>query len=813
MSLLRVPALCLVPLLVVTTVAADDLPEGAVVRLAGGPPFRLTAERATTVAWSADGKLLAAHESGGPVHIWEAATGKRVRTIEVGQYLAMAVAFSPDGKRLATLALTNTAGGCRVWDTATGKQLTFFDIGTTRWGSLTWSPDGKLLALAGSSSQAVGVALIDPDTGKEARRFIPHGSTVHAIAFSPDGNLAASAGRDGVRLWDPATLKHHADTQNSPLAKSSAEALAFAPDGKTLVTLSGGKLVLWDVAKGEKGKEVSVSAAAADDRVAFSLDGKYLAVGSDEVSVVGMGDGKLIQKLSASLSLGGTTAERFIVPFVFSPDGKRLATCSGTQLRVWEVASGKDLFPAVGHTEAVLAMRFFPDGKRLASVSADGSVVAWDAATGKEVAREKITPSNVLPHFAAAPDNKTVVISDRQVMKRWQVGGATQERTAGADKVWNALSPDGRLGAVVAPPAATEPGRRKVELHDLETGKVVQTITVETVTPIPLPRFTPDGRTLVLFTTADGLHLHDVADGKLLHKLTRATTGGRVSALPFSPDGRLALLVESGALEVMEVMTGKVRVRLNAASTAAAFSPDGRLVAVSLLEQGGQRSTRFFDLATGKERARLKFGTGPLQFSSDGKLLAVQESPGTILLADVSRLVPASPAAAKLTAEQLKSLWDDLGGEDAERAHAAVWALAGAPGQAEEMLAGRLKEKGTKAERIAKLIKDLDADEFDARENASKELLTLGAEAAAALRKALQEKPSAELRRRAEEILERLDAGGAPLESVVRPVRAIEALERLGTAEAKKLLEELAKSGGAEVVREAKASLARLAQR
>src|SRR5262249_52125587 len=136
------------------------------------------------------------------------------------------------------------------------------------------------------------------------------------------------------------------------------------------------------------------------------------------------------------------------------------------------------------------------------------------------------------------------------------------------------------------------------------------------------------------------------------------------------------------------------------------------------------------------------------------------------------------------------------------------------PGQAENLLRARLAaQPGISTERLDRLIADLDADDFAVREKASKELANLGRLAGESLRKVLDGQPSAEVKRRVQELLKRLEGRGEdPQER--RLIRAIEVLERLGTLEARRLLDGLQKDTTlSEAAREAKASLERLSRR
>jgi HEAT repeat protein len=223
-------------------------------------------------------------------------------------------------------------------------------------------------------------------------------------------------------------------------------------------------------------------------------------------------------------------------------------------------------------------------------------------------------------------------------------------------------------------------------------------------------------------------------------------------------------------------------------------------------------------VGTGKEVLHLKGHEGPitaLAFSGDGRRLVTVSHDTSGLVWDTSAAGDLTLPAVKLGQGELETLWGDLGLGDAAKAHQAMWTLAADPRQTVPLLGERLGKEVPHQDkaRIDKLLAELDDDEYSVREHATQELMKAGKAVEKAVRDALKKSPSAEARRRLEVILEKLGPAALPPE-VLRASRAVEVLEQIGTAEARKVLETLAKGKTDEALaRDAKGALERLSKR
>jgi WD40 repeat protein len=179
------------------------------------------------------------HEPPGEVKIWDARSGRVVRTLLGHSKGILTVAFSPDGTRLASASYDNTV---RVWDTTTEKEPLILP-GHTHWvRSVAFSPDGSRIA---SASWDYKIKIWDAKTGDELRNLEGHDDVVNAVAFSPDGNRLASVNAQlSIKFWDVESGQEALTLRGFG---TYVLALAFSADGTRLAAVDGGgNLKLWD---------------------------------------------------------------------------------------------------------------------------------------------------------------------------------------------------------------------------------------------------------------------------------------------------------------------------------------------------------------------------------------------------------------------------------------------------------------------------------------------------------------------------------------------------------------------------------------
>jgi hypothetical protein len=483
---------------------------------------------------------------------------------------------------------------------------------------------------------------------------------------------------------------------------------------------------------------------------------------------------------------------------------------------------------------------FSADGKTVFSADRE-SLREWKTATGEQQKRR-------LTHYddvAVSANRKllalTAIERKSQRIDLWEPGSAKTRRSLeykGKDLIRAvAFSPDGKhLISIHNHCYHPDVNRGRIDgedgLHvwDLDMGKELRKFHTSAAGIYSQLVITPDGRTAIagsvnghvnclrppcIGSTAAGggqLYLWDLRSGREIRRLE----GHRwaIRALALSGDGWLLASADaSHSVRLWELISGKTLFDLpvDAANhPAMALSPDGRLVAI-----GTDSSLRVHSTTTGKTVLNLRGHNAKVRcvaFSPDNQLLASGLSDGTALVWDVSAACRAvQPEARRLNQKELEALWADLADADALKAHRAIASLI----TAGEDAAGMLKERLRPAEdvapkRLQKLLTDLNADEFAVREAATRELEKLGEQAEPALSDALKDRPALEVRKRIEDLLAHLYSREVCPERL-RELRAVRVLEQIGSAEARAILQSLAKgSADARLTQEAKASLARV---
>jgi WD40 repeat protein len=772
-------------------------------------------------------------------------------------------AFSTDGKLLATGGHgVGSKGVVTIWKTATGKVARRLpDLPFSLYG-LRFSADGKSLFLVGSDGN---IRIVDPATGAEQKKFeASEQNALLAVDVARDGKTAVTTDHRGnIVVWNLSRgdrLREYQIPANRLFWNDRtpfAPLTALTPDGKQLVLPhADGSLHLMDVASGKKVVAVEMPATrpgAAPNRdlqtVAVSPDGRYLAYGNrytpaalcdlktgkrlhsltaPQAGIVGlffMPDSRVLTVVSyESIRLFDTASGKEIrklakssgagYPLALSPDGKILALHEAQHaLSLWDVGTGRKTHSAVRHTTLVQSIVFFPDGKRLASSDQSCNRIVWDIASAQVVAHHEAVNIYDKPRSLAVDvDGKTLrFLTFNYMIHRWNPmadGKASRQKLPEGNPTDFVLSPDGRTLA------ATYLNVFQVQLRDLQSDKPPRTIALPDKARLRGFLFSPDSRMLLTGAYDYILRVWERDTGKLVRQIPGDAANNLQDHWTFAVDSRsLAYSYPNGQIFIRELASGEARLQvslLRVGPTVLAYSPNGRFLAAAQYDG----SVFLFGTATGKQLARWQGSQGTiysLAFSPDSHLVASGGGDGTILL---WKLPDGEGLPATLKAEQAVELWRTLADADAARANRALAGLSAAPAQAVPLIKQRfpIPAKKPDAERLARLIAELDDDSFAIRERATRQLSEADFAAADALHQALAKAPSAEAKRRIDDLLNRLKKGGSP--ERLRALRAVEVLERIGTPQSKELLRELADKPLPDELRdEVQASLRRLQDR
>ena len=542
----------------------------------------------------------------------------------------VAVAYSPDGTRLATASQDGTA---KVWDAVTGKLLLTLREGhTNAVNGLAYSPDGRRIATANGDNTA---QVFDAETGRVLLTLVGH-AAVGSVAYSPDGKRIVTSSRDNaVKMWDAATGKE-LFTLPQDSQKDYVEDVAFSPDGKKFATASDDHTAkVWDAVTG---KELLKLAGHTDAvvGVAFSPNGAQLATVSYDNNAKVWDAATGVQQLSLNLSGQG-------LGIAFSADGSRLATTGlDGKAILWDVTTGRQLLALNGHTSQVQGVAFSPDGTRLATASWDNTAKVWDISPSRElltfIAIDPAAPGFLVSSVAYSPDGTRLATANNDEARIWDAATGrllfTLHQTSYVDRV--IFSPDGTRLVSTSNDATAK-------VWDVFTGKELLTLTGHT-RRVGSAAYSPDG-TLIATASDDGtVKVWDALTGKELLTLTEfqvPTHRSGINTIAFSPSGKyIATAGVPDRIIIWDAASGRELFRWTSTDKtplAVAFSPDGKRM-LTTFENG---TIREFDLGSDllqpKELFSISGHSGAilgLQFSPDGKRFATASIDNTVKVWD-----------------------------------------------------------------------------------------------------------------------------------------------------------------------------------
>jgi WD40 repeat protein len=687
-----------------------------------------------------------------------------------GEYYLPAFTIAPDGKTVAGLT---QYGEVKIWRLDDGWQLRELgrvgSVSTRSLSGICFSPDSNQVAVCDDQS-CVHVA---PADGSQPLRKIELDTNRNGVrsVFWPQQDRLIAVWYSGIVALDPATGRQlgratYQDHNMIVNPRPSGGNLLFAkPDNYEDVAA-------FDLTTLARVPDRLFLGSARDEPYAASADGKVLAIAcGHSVRLFDPATGKSLHP-----DLDRHPADP-VSRFQLSADGTRFLTDGGRSAQTWDLPAGRLLasFDGYGRWPGALLPGLSPDGRRVAG----GRLSVWDAETGAVVIPEpKVTDDDKSsPAVIGFAGNDRFWVGDYRANTLAVVARPDGKiDPKGTARFWGqffATSPDGRRIAASGHGAmavrGTDPSERWVEVESYLDRLSKQRCGLSPPDCAIPVRFSPDSRLLLTWD-----------NGHVLWDLGR------------SP-------IRLGRLSVGYAKEWQRR--------DAVFSPDSRRIAAVVSERGGAAWIVVWETASASEvfRWSVPGGATACAFTPDGRRLLVAHPDTTLSVWDLAEIEAKEVGADAVT----KEAWDHLASPDGRIGFRAVRSLTVAP----EITLPILREgfRPPDPAKVARLIAELENEDFEVREKATEALAALGVMVEARLRAAAAGSDSQEVRDRADKVLRSLRPG-SPAPTRLRAIRAVEVLERAGTAEAKELLAKWAKDHPGTILgAEAKAAAGRLA--
>lgn len=568
----------------------------------------------------------------------------------INHSIVTSVAFSPNGTILASAGMD---GAIHILNTKQYTEIKSFAAHTEEITKLEFSPDGTLLASASKDGtirlwdtikyQVVG----QPLRGQEG--------AITSLAFSPDGNVLSSGSDDlSVILWD---AKSQTLTDSQMKGSDKITDVAFSPNGETLAAAAGNKIITWKT-QNYSSNTFSVDSAVYD--IAFQPNSNVLAIATcGRTGSNGFcNQGKIIfydivsqQTIDQPLIGHGDYVRRI----AFSPDGKILASGSWDKtILLWDTETHLTLTRSFyGHTSFVNSLAFSPDGKSFVSGGGDETVIIWNIDQQQTIG-EQYQLDHEVASLAATKDGKRFATgSNIGVVELWDrnMDPATSTSLIGHAPTFvngAAFSPDAKI-------LATGSHDKTIRLWDVATGQPIGDPLQGHTDLVVTVAFSPNGKILASGSWDNNVILWDVSNP--VKPINIGTLEGKaevVNRVAFSPDGKILAaaymgkslpndLHENPVIILWDVATQQ---QIGAPLTGhtdsvndVVFSPDGKY----LYSASYDKTIIQWDVATHKNIGQF-IGHTDLVYTvavrSDGKMLASGGSDKQVILWNVATHQP-----------------------------------------------------------------------------------------------------------------------------------------------------------------------------
>lgn len=581
-------------------------------------PYQLTHENPVNeVAFSPDGRLLATAGADNKAHLWDAVTGEPVKVFSGHTNVVTAVAFSPDGSKLATGSFDRTI---KLWDVASGQMLWSAAGKGNSVGHLVFSPDGQ--TLAGEDDDERRVKTWHVGTGAETSDQFKYKDLREPFTWSPDGKYVAGHGPELTMVVLEAASGKNAATINGNFGFPTD--VEFSPDSSSLLFRGSDEIViLYSLSRKKELRRFTGASGGSS----FSQDGKTIAIGVK--NTIRLWDTERDFEIDVLRGHQGDVGS-----IRFSPKGQMLASGSGSDeiTRIWNI----DSFYARGvlreHKDGVENISFSPDSKLIASASSDKTAKIWDVKT-ERVRRTFAGHADRVNSAAFSPDGGIIATAgyDKKV-RTWDVVSGKPLKSFETKKPHTSArySPDGKI-------IATDYGwdDDQIDLWEASTGAHVCSMDPGSW-PITI-EFSKNSQQIAVGLKRD-LRVFNAASCTDVRTFTSEPAAEGAFKGSYAPDGRLLgiQLINNGrSLKLIDPESGKELLSIIGHESeiyCAELSPDGKRLLTCGKDDG---LIKIWDVATGEDLLSVKTNIGVInaaKFSPDGTVVAAAGSDGTIRL-------------------------------------------------------------------------------------------------------------------------------------------------------------------------------------
>ncbi len=533
------------------------------------------------------------------------------KTIQANQGSIWAIAYSPDGTRLATGGVDKIV---RIWDTTNYQNILSIPAHDLDVDSISFSPDGKRIATSSDDGTAKVWDAVD---GRLLFVLDKRDDPVVVVQFSPDGNQLATLSADKtIRFWGAST----GDLLNSwGKLEDPGYQMQYAPDGRQIMYVDAGQLRIRDLQSGTDAPMIKSDIGVS--LFAVSPDGSRIAILDDFLRVIDAANDQVLYNVVPPVNR--------VEYLAFSPDGTRIALAGRDgQVTVLDAASGIQLIQLAGHNRFIFRFAFRPDGKELASADQNGFVKFWSL----EPSREVLTiPGDATGCLALNPDGHLIgtAFADQLTVHDLVSGKVIfDKQIPEAGFAALAFSPDGTE-------LATGGSDHTIRLWNARNGNILQEIRTDE-TNVRAIAYDPRGKRLAVAGLGGTITIFDKDTSNQV--LQWDAHAGQITALAYNLNGtdlavgsadiNDAKIFDSATGELVQSLSGHTNNPLSVA-----YSPNG----IQVVTGGRDFTAKIWDVISGKEQITLRGHTSTItsaRFSPDGTLIATSSRDGTIRLWD-----------------------------------------------------------------------------------------------------------------------------------------------------------------------------------